>query len=74
MEVFRLMCLDKLFACSDSLEEAIAPLKSKISVFPKAIGCPICDRKLRVVKSGRFRCPECKTILSISESGEASLG
>jgi len=73
MEVFKLMCLDKFFACLDSLDEAIAPMKSKVPIFPKVIGCPICDRKLRVIKPGRFRCAECKTILSINETGAASL-
>jgi anti-sigma B factor antagonist len=73
MVIFRLMCLDKLFACSDSLEEAVTPLKNKTPLFPRALACPICDKRLRVVKSGRFRCPECKTILSVSEAGAVSL-
>ena len=73
MEILKIMCLNKFFACCDSLDEAIAPMKRKIPVFPKIIGCPIRDRKLRATKSGRFRCTECKTILSISESGAVSL-
>ena len=32
----------------------------------------VCEKRLRLVKSGRFRCPECKTILVIDESGSAS--
>jgi anti-anti-sigma factor len=74
MEIFRLTCLDKFFVCADSLDEAVAPLKSQVPVFPKSIQCPICDKKLRVVKSGRFCCPKCKTVLSIKDSGIVSLG
>ncbi len=74
MEIFKLMCLDKMLACSDSLDEAAAFLRGRVPAFPKAIECPICDRKLRVVKSGRFRCPRCKTVLSIDNSGVVSLG
>jgi anti-sigma B factor antagonist len=73
MQIFKLMCLDKLLACSDSLDDAAAFLRGQAPVFPKTIGCPICDRKLRVVKSGRFRCPGCKTVVSIGKSGAVSL-
>lgn len=74
MKVFRLMCLDRFFACCDSLDDAAALLMGQSPVFPRGIGCPICDRKLRVLTSGRFRCPQCKTILSISQAGAVSLG
>ena len=74
MEILKLMCLDKLLACSDSLDDATALLRGQAPVFPKTIGCPICDKRLRVAKSGRFRCPGCKTVLFIGRSGAVSLG
>jgi anti-anti-sigma factor len=75
-EIFKLMCLEKFFSCADSLDEAVSPMKGKEKVlaFPKAIDCPICEKRLRALKAGRFRCPECKTVLSVDESGRVSMG
>ncbi|MGA2479582.1 MAG: STAS domain-containing protein [Spirochaetia bacterium] len=74
MEILKLMCLEKFFSCTDSIEEAIAPIRSRESVptFPKASKCPICEKRLRALRSGRFRCPKCKTVISIDESGAVS--
>ena len=57
------------------MDEAIAPMRGseKLPTFPKALKCPICEKKLRALRSGRFRCPECKTVLSIDELGTVSL-
>ena len=68
------MCLEKFFRCTESEEEAVAAprISGTAAVFPRTIDCPICEKRLRLVKSGRFRCPECKTILVIDESGSAS--
>jgi uncharacterized protein YbaR (Trm112 family) len=76
MEIFKLMCLEKLFSCTESPEQAVGPLRDRrtAAVFPRALDCPICEKRLRVVKSGRFRCPECKTVLVIDETGTASNG
>ncbi|MFQ3547304.1 MAG: anti-sigma F factor antagonist, partial [Termitinemataceae bacterium] len=46
----------------------------KATVFPKIFSCPICSKKLKAVKSGRFRCSECKTILAIDNAGQVFLG
>jgi tRNA(Ile2) C34 agmatinyltransferase TiaS len=46
----------------------------KPEVFPKVVSCPICYRKLKAVKAGRFRCSECKNILAIDEAGQVLLG
>ena len=43
-------------------------------VFPKIFKCPICGKKLKATKPGRFRCSECKTILAIDNSGQVFLG
>ncbi|MGA2479583.1 MAG: anti-sigma factor antagonist [Spirochaetia bacterium] len=71
MEVLKLLCLEKYFCSADSLDEALAQIKNreKALVFPMTFECPICDRRLRALKSGGFRCPECRTVLSIDESG-----
>ncbi|MDR0289788.1 MAG: anti-sigma F factor antagonist, partial [Treponema sp.] len=33
-----------------------------------------CSKKLNAVKSGRFRCSECKSIIAIDNAGAVSLG
>jgi anti-anti-sigma factor len=78
-EVFQLLGFSKFFNMQDNLEESIAFFKNEvvveeISVFPKILTCPICSKKLRAVKSGRFRCSECKSVLEITDEGEITLG
>lgn len=75
LEIFQLLNLTKFFPYTDSLDQAIAQIKSHEinAVFPKSIRCPICQMKLSALQPGRFRCPECATVLVIDESGVASL-
>jgi anti-sigma B factor antagonist len=78
-EVFQLLGFSSFFNIEKTLEEAIEMLKtqSKQDIegpFPKVFGCPICAKKLRASKAGRFRCSECKSILIINETGQVSLG
>ena len=70
-ELFKLMCLEKYFTCADSQDEASALRTADAvdTVFPRTTGCPICQKRLRVLKSGRFRCPECRTILVVGRTG-----
>jgi len=74
--VLHLMKLDTMFSCSDSIGEAVAKILGSPTqpVFPRRIHCPICDKPLRVEKSGRFRCPECKSPLTVDATGRACLG
>jgi anti-anti-sigma factor len=74
-EIFELMCLESFFCCTDSLDEAIAPLKDAAGAprFPRTLQCPACGKKLRAPRAGRFRCPACKTVVIVNESGSPSL-
>jgi anti-anti-sigma factor len=77
-EVFQLLGFSKFFNMQDSLDESIAFFQNKIiaeekPIFPKVFTCPICSKKLKAVKSGRFRCSECKSILKVTDEGEMSL-
>ncbi len=74
MEILRLLCLEKYFSCTESVGDAVAPMKSqeKTLAFPRISPCPVCEKKLRLARPGRFRCPECKTILVIAETGTAA--
>lgn len=77
-EVFQLLGFAQFFNIRDSLEEAIDYYKQESSaaesVFPKIFSCPVCTKRLKASKSGRFRCSECKSILAIDEQGQIVLG
>jgi anti-sigma B factor antagonist len=77
-EVFQLLGFSQFFNIKDTTEEAVlffkngAPVSS--SIFPKVFACPVCTKRLRATRSGRFRCSECKSILAIDAQGNVSLG
>ena len=78
-EVFQLLGFSQFFNIKDTLNSAInflggAPAEQKSEVFPKLFSCPVCPKKLKTVKAGRFRCPGCKTIITIDNAGTVSLG
>jgi anti-anti-sigma factor len=78
-EVFQLLGFSQFFNIRDNLDDSISffhsePVKDKPSIFPKVVACPICYKKLKAVKAGRFRCSECKSILAIDETGQVLLG
>ena len=78
-EVFQLLGFSQFFNIKDNLDDAISFFGSKNdlrvdNVFPKLFRCPICSKKLKAVRAGRFRCGECKTILAIDNSGQVFLG
>lgn len=78
-EVFQLLGFSQFFNIKDSLEEAVdffvkGGQTGSTNVFPKIFKCPICSKKLKATKPGRFRCSECKTILAIDNTGQVFLG
>jgi anti-sigma B factor antagonist len=78
-EVFQLLGFSQFFNIKDNLDEAVAFFQqgdrgAAQTVFPKVFSCPICNKKLRAARPGRFRCSECKTILAIDNSGQVFLG
>ena len=78
-EVFQLLGFSQFFNIKDNLEEATGFFQqgdqaAARSTFPKIFSCPICNKKLKAAKPGRFRCSECKTILAIDASGQVFLG
>ena len=78
-EVFQLLGFSQFFNIKDSLDDSVVFFNTekpveKPSVFPKVVACPICYKKLKAVKPGRFRCSECKSILAIDDSGVVLLG
>ncbi|MFQ3621796.1 MAG: STAS domain-containing protein [Spirochaetales bacterium] len=78
-EVFQLLGFSQFFNIKDNLDEAVdffakGGTKVESEIFPKIFKCPICGKKLKAVKPGRFRCSECKTILAIDNNGQVFLG
>ncbi len=79
-EVFQLLGFSQFFNIKESLVDALDFFKKggasapENSVFPKVFNCPVCSRKLKAAKSGRFRCSDCKSILAIDQQGNVFLG
>ena len=78
-EVFQLLGFSQFFNIKDNLEDSIGFFNTgstadSVSIFPKIFSCPICSKKLKALKPGRFRCSECKTILAIDNPGQVFLG
>jgi len=79
-EVFQLLGFSQFFNMAESLENAFDFFTKKAvaakaeTLFPVIIKCPICTKRLRASKAGRFRCPECQTILAVSQEAKVNLG
>ncbi len=77
-EVFQLLGFSQFFNIKESLVDATDFFKRGTTVenttFPKVFNCPVCSRRLKATKSGRFRCSDCKSILAIDQQGHVFLG
>ncbi len=77
-EVFQLLGFSQFFNIKDNLNDALSFFKSaapeEANLFPKVFNCPVCSRKLKATRSGRFRCSDCKSILAIDQQGHVFLG
>jgi anti-sigma B factor antagonist len=75
-EIFHLLGFSQFFTFKQSLDESIAYLSAHLEspVFPKLITCPICRKKLKASRAGRFRCIECKTVIVIDEATSVLIG
>ncbi|MCK4613752.1 MAG: hypothetical protein KAU14_03025, partial [Thermoplasmata archaeon] len=43
-------------------------------IFPIIIHCPSCKSKIRIIRAGKFRCPNCRHIGKLDETGELVKG
>lgn len=77
-EVFQLLGFSQFFNIKNSTPESVAHFKQassiETSVFPKLFSCPVCSKRLKATKAGRFRCSECKSIIAINDQGQVFLG
>ena len=79
-EVFQLLGFSQFFNIKDNTDDAIHFFNQEVEVeveekiFPKIFACPVCSKRLKASKAGRFRCSECKTILAIDNQAQVFLG
>jgi len=76
LEVFQLLGFTTFFNFAQNAEDAVKVLNKNIKVesnFPMTFVCPVCSKKLLAKEPGRFRCPQCKSVLAVSEKKEISL-
>jgi anti-sigma B factor antagonist len=78
-ECFQLLGFSQFFNIKENLDEAVAFFtagseEKEEPAFPRVFKCPICSKKLKAAKPGRFRCSECKAILAIDAVGQVYLG
>jgi len=76
MDVLQLLGFSRYFNIRKGIDEATLYFKGDCAreAFPCVFSCPSCERNLRAVRSGRFRCPQCRSVLSVAGNGFASLG
>lgn len=77
-EVFQLLGFSQFFNIKNSYAESLALFKNGVqqenTIFPVIFSCPVCSKRLKATRSGRFRCSECKSILTVDTQGQVSLG
>mgnify|MGYP000885595472 CR=1 FL=1 len=70
-EVFQLLGFSTFFNKFDNVDSALQHFKvDEKPTFPAILACPSCSHKLKAMKSGKFRCPRCKTIVVIDSEGK----
>lgn len=75
-EVFSLLGFSQFFVVKASLEDAVNYMKNHIAgefEDVRKVQCPSCNRVLRVVKAGKFRCGNCKFVFTVTAQGKVSL-
>lgn len=77
-EVLQLLGFSQFFNVRETGDDAVSFFTKGVSVsadvFPKIISCPVCAKRLKAIKAGRFRCSECKSILNVDQNGFVALG
>ena len=73
-QVLELLGLARWFTIAEDLDEAIHSFNGSVKDWPIVFKCPICEKRLKAVAAGRFRCGECRTILVINNDMQVLLG
>jgi anti-anti-sigma factor len=76
-DVFQLLGFARYFNIKTNMTEAVSFFQNGVQIenfFPKIFSCPICSKKLKAVRNGRFRCRGCNSILAVNGQGKVFLG
>jgi anti-sigma B factor antagonist len=73
-EVLQILGFSKWMNVAENLDEAVRVFEGAVKEWPMIFRCPICDKKLKGARPGRFRCGECKTVLVLTEEMQVLLG
>jgi anti-anti-sigma factor len=76
-DVFQLLGFAQYFNIKTTMAEVLDFFKNgetPVSAFPKIFSCPICTKKLKAVRAGRFRCRGCNSILAVTGQAKVFLG
>lgn len=65
--VFSLLGFSSLF---NYIEDAEEIKRVEKQIFPKKMQCPKCGTNFNVIKSGSFKCSNCKHIFRVNDKGE----
>ena len=63
----------KNFSSKDEVNEYFGVKKQETFSFPAIANCPSCQKKLKVMHAGRYRCSGCKNIFSVQSNGDVIL-
>jgi len=72
-DVFNLLGFSSFFMFADNGKDALSKfVKEEKSepIFPKVVACPVCNKRLRASKPGKFRCPNCKEVITIDKAAK----
>lgn len=75
-QVFELLGFAAFCEFVDEVDDAAAMIsrENQSSVFPRIEACPVCSRRVRLVRPGRFRCTRCSAIVRVAADGSIGLG
>ena len=76
-ETFQFFGYSQVFSFIQNLEDINQKNETSFNlsstIFPKLITCITCGIKLEAIKAGKFRCSNCKTILTIDNNAKTFL-
>lgn len=70
LDVFQLLGFSNFFHFITSFDEVKQKAELIENVFPFVGKCEICEKKFKVIKPGKFRCPGCRGIFKVDDNGE----
>jgi len=70
LSVFKLLGFSNFFNFISSYDDIKHKVEKIENVFPFTGKCEICEKKFKITKPGKFRCPACRGIFKVNDIGE----